>query len=88
MPLTDELQKQVRLFVLKWNSDNPVDGHWRRAFKVPFGSPQHLEVDFIDQQLWYEEAVMVRQLRENPEATIDEEGRVIIPKEIIKFCIR
>lgn len=81
MPLSKELQKQARLFVLEWNRQHPIDSAWRKEFNVPFGSKAHLEVDFIDQQIWFEEAEIIRKLREHPDATIDQEGRVIIPQE-------
>lgn len=81
MPLTEEAMRQARLFVLKWNADNPTDIYWRREFNVPFGSPQHLAVDFIDQQIWLEEKKIVEALSRNPDATIDKEGRVIITKD-------
>ena len=78
MAMTEELKKQARLFVIKWLNEHPIDYEWRKEFNIPFGSPQHQSVDFIDQQIWYEERQLLKDLRENPDAEIDEDGRVIV----------
>lgn len=78
MPLTDEAKKRARIFALKWNVENPIDFIWRKEFSVPFGSEQHLLVDVIDQQIWYEEKQLLKELTDNPDAKFDSDGRVII----------
>ncbi|MDA7514162.1 hypothetical protein N8508_00075 [bacterium] len=81
MPLSDRAKKQSRVFAIKWNSENPIDFLWRKAFSVAFGSKEHLEVDVIDQQIWFEESELIKELADNPNSTFDSEGRVIIHNE-------
>ena len=79
MPLSEKAIKRARLFALKWNSQNPIDYAWRKTFNIPFGSESHLQVDFLDQQVWYEEDKLIKEIEENPDVQFDSEGRVIIP---------
>lgn len=61
-----------------WNGGNPIDFYWRKHFKIPFGSKEHLEADLFDQQIWYEELVMYNKLMEERESV---EGGVINNQE-------
>lgn len=81
MPLSEELKRQARLFIIKWDSENPTDNQWRRHFSIPFGSAEHLNVDVIDQQIWAEELQLLAALSANPNGNIDENGRVIVLEE-------
>jgi len=67
MELTPEYQKKIRDFIEKWDSEHPVDFWYRRKFRIPFGSPEHLATSFIDQQIWHEEQEMVKRIQERPD---------------------
>lgn len=83
MPTTQELKDAARRFVVKWNVEHPVDYRWRKHFNIPFGSKEHLDADFIDQEIWYEEFQLIKELSETEDAKLDENGRVIIETDTI-----
>jgi len=48
MNLTKETKiKTFQEEILNWNSKYPWDYQWRKKYDIPFGSPKHLEMDFI-----------------------------------------
>jgi len=76
--MTDKAKELSRAFIAKWDLENPIDFCWRRHFNIPFGSREHLEADFIDQTIWYEEELLLKDIQDNPDAKIDKDGRVIL----------
>jgi hypothetical protein len=36
-------------FTFQWNFKFPVDRWWRKKHSIPFNSPDHREISFIDQ---------------------------------------
>ncbi len=41
-------KKDLESFIISWNSKFKYDRLWRIKYKIPFGSPQHLQVSQID----------------------------------------
>ena len=56
----DKLQDAIKL----WDIEHPIDVWWRDHHSIPFGSPRHLEADFISQHIWYEEQKFIRDMRD------------------------
>lgn len=52
------LSNQLRNFIFSWHRF-PIDYWWREKYKVPFGSTQHREMNFIDMLIEYEETVII-----------------------------
>src|SRR3990167_3026250 len=69
MDFNEQTISKIRNFITDWDNSNPIDFWWRMKFNVPFGSKRHLEVDFIDQQISYEEEKLLKELSEKEEAT-------------------
>jgi hypothetical protein len=61
----NNLKLNVRRFILDWNKKFPIDLWWRMKYNIPFGSPKHREISFIDQLIDYEESKMLEE-REKP----------------------
>lgn len=64
MKNNDWKEKKDRLkdFILKWNVDFPIDRWWRNKHGVPFNSPAHREISFLDQYHEYIEDKMYEEL--------------------------
>lgn len=58
-------RKFVRDFVLEWNETFPIDHWWREKYGIPFNSPQHREVSFIDMRFEWEEDRLYQRLRKD-----------------------
>lgn len=39
---------ESREFLLKWNEAFPLDHWWREKYSIPFNSPKHRSVSYID----------------------------------------
>lgn len=53
------LKKKVNNFLFNWYQF-PIDYWWRKRYNVPFGSPQHREMNFIDMFIEYQEEIEIR----------------------------
>lgn len=42
------LIQDLRGFIIEWNNQFPTDRWWREKYKIPFGSPAHLEANQVD----------------------------------------
>ena len=62
MEFNEEFRKQIEESVIDWGARHPIDVLWRREFKIPFGSEQHLKTSFIDQLFWFEEKKMINKM--------------------------
>ena len=68
----------------QWNNSFPVDLWWRRHFKIPYGSEQHLQISLPEQLFDYlqhkaiEKAVNREQdeINANVEVEVTDEGEV------------
>lgn len=70
--MSNNLQNNVRRFILDWNRKFPIDLWWRMKYNIPFGSPKHREISFIDQLIDYEESKML-EARKKPIKEDDKE---------------
>lgn len=60
--MTNNLTNNVRNFIQFWNDKFPIDYWWRKKYSVPFGSPQHREMNFIDMKIEFEEDKMLQRI--------------------------
>lgn len=50
----------LRSIVIEWNNEFQVDYWWRKRYNIPFGSPQHKCMSFIEMTFEYVEFVEYR----------------------------
>ena len=50
--------EEISSFVLQWNIQYPIDRWFRQKHKIPFGSPQHRVLSFIDMRFEWEEDLL------------------------------
>ena len=56
------LKEEIDAFIIDWNMRFPIDHWWRNKYKIPFGSRQHKEMDFISMFIDYEEEKVFRKI--------------------------
>lgn len=56
------LKEEIDAFIVSWNNKFPIDHWWRTKYKVPFGSKQHKEMDFIMMFIDFEEENVFRKI--------------------------
>jgi len=64
MALSEEATRKIQLEIIRRAVTHPIDFLWREHFNIPYGSKEHLEVSFIDQQKWFEESRLFELIRE------------------------
>jgi hypothetical protein len=64
MAVSKDFEKKVKLDVLRWSAQHPIDFLWREHFNIPFGSEQHLNTTFYNQRFWFEERELFEMIRE------------------------
>ena len=57
--------ESVVAYITDWNVEYPVDRYWREKYKIPFNSPQHRSISFIDELIDYEEDLLFERLYES-----------------------
>lgn len=62
--LSKDLRQKISNFLNRWHSDFILDYWWRKKHNVPFGSPEHRAMNFIDMLIEYQEDEEVRRARE------------------------
>lgn len=62
-----------RKFVYDWNDIHPLDLWWRKKHDIPFGSKDHLEMDFLFMRLEYEEELWLSEIKKNKADKNDKE---------------
>ena len=82
------LKKRVDNFLFSWNQF-PIDYWWRKKYNVPFGSPQHREMSFIDMYIEYQEEIELTKALTQPDIDEDEAenealGLVDTNKKVVK----
>lgn len=63
-------------FITDW-SRFMLDLWWRRKYKVPFGSPAHRAMNFIDMAIEYQEELLWNKAVNTPREEVDEEEEYI-----------
>lgn len=65
------LEKRVDNFLSSWHQF-PIDYWWRKRYHVPFGSPQHREMNFIDMYIEFQEEVAINRAIDHTDYDEDE----------------
>lgn len=75
----NKLKEEVTAYIVNWNRLYPIDYWWRRKYKVPFGSEQHRQANFIQMYFDWEEDRMMKKLMEKQgeptDRTFEEENK-------------
>lgn len=66
------LTRKLNNFIADW-SRFPIDLWWRKRYNIPFGSPQHRSMNFIDMAIEYQEELLWNKARNRPEEITDDE---------------
>lgn len=82
------LKKRVDNFLFSWHQFL-IDYWWRKKYNVPFGSPQHREMSFIDMYIEYQEEIELTKALTQPDIDEDEAenealGLVDTNKKVVK----
>lgn len=67
------LKNKVDRFLFSWHQF-PIDYWWRKKYKVPFGSPQHRAMNFIDMFIEFQEEADINRVIYNADEEFDELG--------------
>lgn len=73
MELNDDFKKSIDKVTEDWALRHPLDYLWRQTFNIPFGSPQHLGISFVDQYRWFKEKTFVKEMIDKN--NLEKEGR-------------
>lgn len=74
-------EDDIRHFIFDWHRFI-IDYWWRQRYNVPFGSPQHRSMNFIDMAIEYEENKIIREYRNKDEREDDENLGIVDTNEI------
>lgn len=71
----NNLRKEISKFIINWNDKFPIDYWWRNKYKIPFGSEQHRQSDFIKMFIDYEEEKMINEYvdKNKPKENVEDE---------------
>lgn len=76
------LTKRINDFIVEW-SRFTIDLWWRKRYSIPFGSPAHRAMNFIDMAIEYQEALLWNKAINQPyEEVVDEEQEAYIDKQL------
>lgn len=75
------LTKRIDDFIFEW-SRFTVDLWWRKKYNVPFGSPQHRAMNFIDMAIDYQESFLVSRIISKEMCEEDEEMEAYIDSQL------
>lgn len=66
------LTRKLNNFIAEW-SRYPIDLWWRKRYNIPFGSPQHRAMNFIDMAIEYQEELLWNKARNSPQEITEDE---------------
>lgn len=70
--VNDNIKNEIKRFIFNWH-EFPFDYWWRKRYNIPFGSPMHREMNFIDMYIEYQEESLLTEIiyKEDIEEDID-----------------
>ncbi len=76
----------LRNYIRDWNNKHPFDYFWRRKYGIAFGSEEHLNSNFIDQKIDWEEEKLLKLYQQHSEKRkrleqYKEDGEWLLPSE-------
>lgn len=63
--------EDIKHYILDWHQFI-IDYWWRKRYNIPFGSPAHRAMNFIDMAIEYKEAELISKMYEKSEAAAQE----------------
>lgn len=67
----------IKDFILRWNTKHPFDRWWRKYYKIPFGSEQHLNSNHIYMAIEARENKIFEDLKNDVSDLKDEDTTLI-----------
>lgn len=83
----ETLKEKVNNFIFDWHRF-PIDFWWREKYKIPFGSIQHREMNFIDMLIEYQEELLLNKILNNFEEENEDESLGLVDeteKKVVKL---
>lgn len=79
----NNIKDEIKRFIFNWH-EFPFDYWWRKRYNIPFGSPTHREMNFIDMYIEYQEDLLLNNIAEQED--IEEDIDLgINEKEVVKL---
>lgn len=83
LKLKNNIKDEIKRFIFNWH-EFPFDYWWRKRYNIPFGSPTHREMNFIDMYIEYQEELLLNDIIEQED--IEEDIDLgINGKEVVKL---
>lgn len=57
----NNIKDEIKRFIFNWH-EFPFDYWWRKRYNIPFGSPTHREMNFIDMYIEYQEELLLNEI--------------------------
>ena len=57
----NNIKDEIKRFIFNWH-EFPFDYWWRKRYNIPFGSPTHREMNFIDMYIEYQEELLLNEM--------------------------
>lgn len=77
--------KDIKEFILKWNSDYPIDRYWRKKHNVAFNSEVHRQTTLLDMRIEFEEDQLFNRPKEDKSKMVYSPGTNNYLKKRAKF---
>lgn len=70
LKLKNNIKDEIKRFIFNWH-EFPFDYWWRKRYNIPFGSPTHREMNFIDMYIEYQEELLLNDVIEQEDIEED-----------------
>ena len=80
----NNIKDEVKRFIFNWH-EFPFDYWCRKRYNIPFGSPTHREMNFIDMYIEYQEDLLLNEIKEQEDIEEDIDLGINDGKEIVKL---
>jgi hypothetical protein len=70
---TSQQKVDLQRFIIRWNSNFPIDFLWRQKYGVAFGSEVHRQMSFIDMTFDIQEERMMNNLFRKRKENLEKE---------------
>ena len=70
------LKQQLKSEIVRWNNNFPLDYWWRKKYHIPFGSPEHRRMTFVDMYRDFLEEKMIEELPDPDGVEVKEVSKI------------
>lgn len=80
----NNIKDEIKRFIFNWH-EFPFDYWWRKRYNIPFGSPTHREMNFIDMYIEYQEDLLLNEIIEQDDIEEDIDLGINNGREVVKL---